>query len=80
MRRRRLAIGDFWVASFLSIEFGFRWRVDLLNQSVNPDVVIPSSINPIFLINRIRPSPELFLLSIQHARLTANNPLPIQIA
>ena len=41
MRQRRLAIGDFWVASFFSSEFGVRWRVDLPNHSVNPDVVIP---------------------------------------
>jgi hypothetical protein len=40
---RRLVIGDFWFASFFSIEFGVRRRVDLPDHSVNPDVVIRSS-------------------------------------
>jgi hypothetical protein len=49
-------IGDFWFASFFSIEFGVRRRVDLPDHSVNPDVVIRSSIKPMLSTIRRRPS------------------------
>src|ERR1700688_970222 len=35
MRHRRLAIGDFGVASFFSIAFSVRWHVDLPDESVS---------------------------------------------
>ena len=32
--------------SVYSVEVGVQWRVDLYDRSVNPDVLIPSPINP----------------------------------